>query len=167
MFIKNGHARRATPSPAQLDRTGSARNQLISAERAHLWLPCARTDQAQLTLQTVPEKAGELTRRASIPPRRNAIGIRAIPFIARTETNGTIKIMTINQLQELIERAAELPEAAQAEIAQSIVEIEAKYSRVYHFDDEDRAAIAQSDEDIRLSRFASEKEVEEVFGRFT
>ncbi len=75
--------------------------------------------------------------------------------------------MTINQLQELIERAAELPEAAQAEIAQSIVEIEAKYSRVYHFDDEDRAAIAQSDEDIRLSRFASEKEVEEVFGRFT
>lgn len=75
--------------------------------------------------------------------------------------------MTTDQLQELMERAAELPEAAQAEIAQSIVAIKAKYSRVYHFDDEDRAAIAESDEDIRLGRFASDKEVEEVFGRFS
>ena len=75
--------------------------------------------------------------------------------------------MTTDQLQELIERAADLPEAAQAEIAQSIVEIEAKYSRVYHFDDEDKAAIALSDEDIRLGQYASDKEVEEVFDRFS
>ena len=75
--------------------------------------------------------------------------------------------MNTDQLQELIERAADLPEAAQAEIAQSIVEIEAKYSRAYHFDDEDKAAIAQSDEDIRLGRYASDKEIEEVFGRFS
>ena len=68
---------------------------------------------------------------------------------------------------QLIARAADLPEAARAEIAQSIVEIEAKYSRVYHFDEEDRAAIAESDEDIRLGRYASDKEVEEVFGRFS
>jgi hypothetical protein len=78
-----------------------------------------------------------------------------------------VGILTTDQLQELIERAADLPEAAQAEIAQSIVEIEAKYSRVYHFDEEDRAAIAESDEDIRLGRYASDKEVEEVFGRFS
>ena len=39
--------------------------------------------------------------------------------------------------------------------------------RVYHFDEEDKAAIAQSDEDIRLGRYASDKEVEGVFGRFS
>ena len=74
--------------------------------------------------------------------------------------------MTTDQIQALINRAAKLPAEAQAEIAQSISDIEAKYTQVYNLDDAERAEIAESDEDVRLGRFASPEEVAKVFSLF-
>ena len=46
--------------------------------------------------------------------------------------------MTKHQLRALLERAADWPKEAQAELLRSMVQIEAKYGGVYHVDDEER-----------------------------
>lgn len=73
--------------------------------------------------------------------------------------------MTKAQITTLLERAADWPEEAQSELVQAMLEIEAKYGGVYHVDDEERAALEQSAEDVRLGRFASDEEVAEIFAR--
>ena len=73
--------------------------------------------------------------------------------------------MTKEQITNLLERAADWPEEAQSELVQAMLEIEAKYGGIYYVDDEERAALEQSAEDIRLGRFASDEEVAEIFAR--
>jgi hypothetical protein len=75
--------------------------------------------------------------------------------------------MTIQEkVESLILQASELPEEAQAELVQSLVEMRSQNLGIYHLDDDDRAVLARSAEDERLGRFASDDEVSQMFARF-
>jgi predicted transcriptional regulator len=74
--------------------------------------------------------------------------------------------MDKDEIADLIERVASLPEEAQAELIESIINIETKYTGVYHLSDEERAAVERGLEEMRQGKFASEEEVEAVFNRF-
>ena len=69
-------------------------------------------------------------------------------------------------LQNLIQRVAALPEDEQAELLQSLVEMRANDLGVYELDDDERAALARSAEDMRHGRFASEEAMEQMFARY-
>jgi hypothetical protein len=74
--------------------------------------------------------------------------------------------MTTKDLKQLLERVPEWPQEAQDELRRSVAEIETRYSKVYRVDDDERAALNRSAEDVRKGRFATDDEVESVFGRF-
>ena len=93
--------------------------------------------------------------------------VGAVVFIARPLFLATIVCMTTQETVEaLIEQAAELPEEAQAELVHSLVEMRSQNLGIYHLDDEERAALARSAEDIRLGRFASDQEIDEMYARY-
>ena len=48
----------------------------------------------------------------------------------------------------------------------SMMEIETRYRKIYHVSDDERAALERGAEDVRDGRFASDKQVAEVFGRY-
>jgi len=73
---------------------------------------------------------------------------------------------TKDQLQSLIRRAAELSAEERAALLQSLVEMDPQYQDIYHVDDDERAALARSGDDIRHGRFASDEAVKNVFARF-
>jgi hypothetical protein len=73
---------------------------------------------------------------------------------------------TAQKVQSLVRQVASLPEEAQAEIMESLIEMRAEQFGVYHVDDEERAALTRSAEDFRLGRFASDAEVEQTFARY-
>jgi transcriptional regulator of acetoin/glycerol metabolism len=70
------------------------------------------------------------------------------------------------QLQNLVQRIAALPEDEQAELLQSLVEMRANHLGIYELDDDERAALGRSAEDMRGGRFASEDAVEQMFARY-
>jgi hypothetical protein len=70
------------------------------------------------------------------------------------------------KVEALIQQAAELPDEAQAALVQSLVEMRAQHLGVYHLDSEERAALAQSAEDVRLERFATADEIERMFAKY-
>lgn len=74
--------------------------------------------------------------------------------------------MTREQLATVLERVADLPEEAHAELIESVDQIEAKYGGVYRLNDEERRALERSREDMRNGRFATDGEVEAVFARY-
>lgn len=74
--------------------------------------------------------------------------------------------MTREQLATVLDRVADLPEEAHAELIESVTQIEAKYGSVYRLSEEERAAVRRSFEDIRHGRFATDEEVEAVFARY-
>jgi hypothetical protein len=65
-----------------------------------------------------------------------------------------------------VDSSSEPRHSPQDELVRSMVEIETRYTEVYHLDDEEHAALRRSAEDIRKNRFATNKDVETVFGRF-
>jgi hypothetical protein len=69
-------------------------------------------------------------------------------------------------LDALMERAASWPEEAQAELIQSMLDIEVKYYGAYRLDDEDRARIQKSLDAARRGEFASDEEVAALFARY-
>ena len=69
-------------------------------------------------------------------------------------------------VETLLERIADWPEEAQAELVQSIVDIETKHLGVYKLDPDERAAIERGLEEMRQGKFASDKEVAAVFDRY-
>jgi hypothetical protein len=73
---------------------------------------------------------------------------------------------TQEKIESLIQQAADLPEEAQAELVQSLVEMRSQNLGVYHLDDDERAALARSAEDERQGRFASEDEISQLFARY-
>jgi hypothetical protein len=73
---------------------------------------------------------------------------------------------TQEKIEALIQEAAELPDEAQAELVESLVEMRSQHLGIYHFNDEERQALARSAEDIRLGRFASDQEVDEMYARY-
>jgi hypothetical protein len=73
---------------------------------------------------------------------------------------------TQQKVEALIRQAAELPEEAQAELVQSLVEMRSQQFGIYEVDDDERAALARSGEDVRHGRFASDADVDETFARY-
>ncbi len=73
---------------------------------------------------------------------------------------------TQEKVESLIQQATELPEEAQAELVDSLVEMRLQHRGVYCVDDEEREALAWSSEDIRLGRFASGEEIEQMYARY-
>ena len=69
-------------------------------------------------------------------------------------------------LETLLDRISTWPEEAQAELAERIVEIEARYCGVYRLSDDERAAVRRGLEEMRQGRFATEEEVAAVFDRY-
>jgi hypothetical protein len=75
--------------------------------------------------------------------------------------------MTMQEkVESLIEQAAELPEEAQVELVESLVEMRLQHRGIYRLDDDEREALARSSEDIRLGRFASNEEIEQMYARY-
>jgi hypothetical protein len=74
--------------------------------------------------------------------------------------------MAAKDLKKMFARVPAWPQEAQEELARSMKEIEARYSRIYHVDDDERIALEQSAEDMRTDKFATVREVEAVFGQF-
>ena len=70
------------------------------------------------------------------------------------------------KVESLIRQAAELPDEAQAELVLSLADMRAQHLGVYHLDGEERAAMARSGEDMRLGRFASDDDIEQMFARY-
>jgi hypothetical protein len=73
---------------------------------------------------------------------------------------------TQEKIEALIQEAAELPDEAQAELVDSLVEMRSQHLGIYRLNDEEREALARSAEDIRLGRFASDQEVDEMYARY-
>jgi hypothetical protein len=69
-------------------------------------------------------------------------------------------------VETLLERVADWPEEAQAELVQSIVEIETKHFGVYKLSPEERSAIEHGLEELRQSKLASDDDVAAVFNRY-
>jgi predicted transcriptional regulator len=74
--------------------------------------------------------------------------------------------MTREEIATILERVADLPEEAHAELIESVAQIEAKYAGVYRLDDEERAALDRSLEDVRQGRFASPEKIESILARY-
>ena len=70
------------------------------------------------------------------------------------------------KLETLLEHVATWPEEAQAELMQSIVEIEARHAGVYRLSDEERAAVRRGLRELREGRLATDEQVAAVFDRF-
>jgi hypothetical protein len=73
---------------------------------------------------------------------------------------------TREKVESLFEQVVELPDEAQAELVASLLEMRAQQLGIYHLDDDDRASLARSAEDIRLGRFASDAEIEGMYARY-
>jgi hypothetical protein len=73
---------------------------------------------------------------------------------------------TREKVELLIEQVVELPDEAQEELVESLLEMRAQHLGIYHLDDEEREALARSAADVRLGRFASDAEVEQTFARY-
>jgi hypothetical protein len=69
-------------------------------------------------------------------------------------------------VENLLERVASWPEEAQAELLQSVVDIETKHFGVYRLSDDERAAVRRGLEEMRQGKFASDEQVEAVFNRY-
>jgi len=68
-------------------------------------------------------------------------------------------------VETLLERVADWPEEAQAELAQSIVDIETKHFGVYKLGPDERAAVERALEEMRQGKLASDEDVAAVFNR--
>jgi len=68
-------------------------------------------------------------------------------------------------VESLLERVAGWPEEAQAELIQSMVEIETKHFGVYRLSDEERAAVRESLEQAKRREFVPDEVVAEFFNR--
>jgi hypothetical protein len=60
-------------------------------------------------------------------------------------------VTTDEKVESLIREAAELPDEAQAELVQSLVEMRSQHLGVYHLDDDECEALVRSAEGERLA----------------
>ncbi len=73
----------------------------------------------------------------------------------------------MNKLVEtLLERVADWPQEAQAEVVKSIVDIETKHFGIYKLSPEEHEAIEQALEEMRQGKFATDEDVAAVFNRY-
>jgi len=69
----------------------------------------------------------------------------------------------LEKLKDLLERAESWPEKAQEAAVASLAAIEEAYLGAEGLSAEDIEALAQSAEDVRLGRFATDAEMRELF----
>jgi predicted transcriptional regulator len=69
-------------------------------------------------------------------------------------------------IETLLERIADWPKEAQAEVVKAIVDIETKYFGVYKLNAEERAAILAAKAQAERGEFASDEEVAALFNRY-
>jgi hypothetical protein len=74
--------------------------------------------------------------------------------------------MAEKNIKAILERVKQWPNEAREELMRSVTEIETRYSKVYHVTDDEREALERSAEDVQDGRFANDKQVAEVFGRY-
>ena len=74
--------------------------------------------------------------------------------------------MKTSDLKKYLQRIPAWPKQAQDELVRSMVEIEHRYSERYHVDDDERAALERSADDVRNSRFAIDDDVEAAFTQY-
>lgn len=67
--------------------------------------------------------------------------------------------------EEILDRIAAWPKEAQAELMQSMIEIEEKYVGVHRLSDDERAAVKRGLDEMRRGQFASEEQVAAIFQR--
>ncbi len=72
----------------------------------------------------------------------------------------------VDLIEALLERIADWPKAAQAELVQSIVEIQTRHLGVYKLNPDEQTAIEQGLEEMRQGKFASDEEVAALFNRY-
>jgi hypothetical protein len=73
----------------------------------------------------------------------------------------------MNKLTETIfDRIMDWPEQAQAELVESIAEIQKKHVGAYQLSDDERAAVLRGLEEMRQGKIASDEQVEAVFSRY-
>jgi hypothetical protein len=70
------------------------------------------------------------------------------------------------RLETLLERVSAWPEEAQAELMETINEIEARHTQTYKLSDEERAAVRQGLQEMREGKLASDERVAAVFDRY-
>lgn len=71
-----------------------------------------------------------------------------------------------NLLEDLMVRASVWTEEAQAELVESMIEIEAKHAGVYRLSDEERRAIRRGLQELREGKIATDEQVAAIFGRY-
>lgn len=74
--------------------------------------------------------------------------------------------MQTKGLKKFLARIPTWPKDAQEDLVRSMSEIEARYTKVYHLDDEEREALKRSADDVQHGRFASDEEVDATFDRY-
>lgn len=74
--------------------------------------------------------------------------------------------MVTKALKNILDRIETWPENAQAEAAETLQAIEEKLVTPHVMTDEDREALERSAEDVRRGRFAADRAVQELFGRY-
>jgi predicted transcriptional regulator len=70
------------------------------------------------------------------------------------------------KLETLLEHVSTWPDEAQAELIQSIVEIEARHAGIYRLTDEEREAVRRGLQEMRDGKFATDEQVAAVFDRY-
>jgi hypothetical protein len=78
----------------------------------------------------------------------------------------TFRMTTREKVESLIQQTTELPEEAQAEFVQTILEMRFQNTSVYRLNDDERAALDRSEEDVRAGRLVSEDEMGATFARY-
>jgi hypothetical protein len=71
-----------------------------------------------------------------------------------------------SNMEDLFNQIVELPDDERAELVAALIEMRAENLGIYVLDDDDRAALDRSAEDVRLGRFASDEEMDELFARY-
>lgn len=74
--------------------------------------------------------------------------------------------MTKHDLEILLERVANWPEAAQEELLQFMADIEKKHLGVYRLKAEERAAVRRGLREMRQGKLASDEDIAAVFARY-
>ena len=69
-------------------------------------------------------------------------------------------------VESIIDRVADWPEEAQAELMQSIVDIEAKHLGVYRLSDDERAAVREGLAQAARGEFVPDDVVEAYFKKY-
>ena len=75
-------------------------------------------------------------------------------------------MLMTNWIGTLLERVADWPKEAQAEVVKAIVDIETKYFGVYKPSAEERTAILAAKAQAERGEFASDEEVAALFNRY-